>query len=119
MKACILQAFKGGNVEGLFEIENDLFDICSRIKEIDENYKIMRNKIASRFEIHSKKGLEIVLPFDKLDCRTLERVAETRLENIEKLLLRFECENAVAERNIKNQMVEKSIEKIMEKKYDS
>jgi hypothetical protein len=35
------------------KIENDLFDICNRIKEIDDGYFIIYDTEKDRFEVHS------------------------------------------------------------------
>lgn len=70
-------------------IAGDLFDICNRIKQIDRSYFLVRNYKTKKFELHSdeQKGgsLCLVLPYDKLDARTLNLANKTRVENIHKI----------------------------------
>ncbi|MCL1945429.1 MAG: hypothetical protein FWF56_06480 [Firmicutes bacterium] len=72
------------------KITGDLYDICNRIKQIDESYFLVRNHNLNRFELHSsnQKGntLCLVIPYSKLDTRTLEFARKTRVERHEKLL---------------------------------
>jgi ribosomal protein S1 len=80
----------------LIEISGDLFDIASRLKEIDERYFPVYNKKYGRFEIHCAedgRSLACVLPFDRLDGRTIEYVRETRVENVERLFGEIEKNN--------------------------
>ncbi len=72
------------------EINNDVFDIARRLKEIDDGYFVLYDKKLMRFEVHNRRQrpdtLCLVLPYDTLDCRAIERVLRTRLDNIEKEL---------------------------------
>lgn len=42
------------------EIQNDLFDIANKIKQINSTYKIFRNKQKHRFEIYSVDRKSVV-----------------------------------------------------------
>ncbi|MBO4554966.1 MAG: hypothetical protein J5713_04215 [Clostridia bacterium] len=77
----------------LEKIENDLFDIADRLKEIDDRYVLYFNKTLWRFEIHANGVLQLAVPFDRLDARTLFYARETRLENMRKLVERMDKEN--------------------------
>ncbi len=81
----------------MIEILNDLYDIANKIKQINPCYKIFRNEQKHRFEIHSKRGnnlvLELVLPFDKLDYRTVNLVNKTKIENADALFEEIEKTN--------------------------
>ena len=77
----------------LIEIKGDLFDIAGRLKEIDSRYTVCRNVKLNRFEIHADGVLQIAVPFDRLDARTVELVRSTRLENVGRLLEQINSDN--------------------------
>jgi len=78
-------------------IKNDVFDIASRLKEIDNSYYIIFNPEKKRFEVHSseigKSSLCFVVPFDRLDKRTIDYALKTRVQNIKKLEKEIEENN--------------------------
>lgn len=47
----------------------------------------------------------MALPFDKLDCRTLEYARKTRIENIEKMLREIEANNEKIQKEKEREMV--------------
>ncbi|MEG1964389.1 MAG: hypothetical protein RR123_05930 [Clostridia bacterium] len=74
-------------------IKNDMFDICRQIKEYDKNYLIYFNTSIFKFELHNtrkKPTLQLVLPFDRLDTRTLSYVLKTRIERMKKELMEID-----------------------------
>ncbi|MBR2974961.1 MAG: hypothetical protein IKC47_04370 [Clostridia bacterium] len=81
----------------LLPIVNDLFDVAKRIAEIDVNYVVYFNKLCSRFEVHNlaQRGdtLAVVVPYDKLDARTITLVRKTRVENAQRLFDEMEKTN--------------------------
>ncbi len=77
----------------LIEINGDLFDIAGRLKEIDSRYTVCRNVKLNRFEIYADGVLQIAVPFDRLDARTVELVRSTRLENVGRLLEQINSDN--------------------------
>ena len=98
-------------MEWLERVENDLFDIASRLKEIDENYVVFRNKKLHRFEIHAHGVLQIAVPFDRLDARTLALARETRLENMARLIARIDKENERLDAAKRRQIIEDCLAK--------
>lgn len=83
-------------MEYLCVIENDLFDISNSIKNIDRDYVIYRNMLNKKFELHNTRyspTLQVVLPFDELDMRTIDYAVNTRVENIKKVAEEMEKEN--------------------------
>ena len=76
------------------EITNDVFDVARRIKEIDENYFVIYDRRLLRFEIHNKRQrpdtLSLVLPYDTLDCRAIDKVLSTRTEYVQKQLAKLD-----------------------------
>ena len=85
-------------MDSLQKITSDVLDIASRLKEIDPKYEVYRNLNKHRFEIHAEGALQIAVPFNRLDERTLSLVRETRLENADALFKRLEAQNAETER---------------------
>lgn len=86
-------------MEWLEEIEEDLFDIARRLKEIDSRYRVYRNRKANRFEIYANGALQLATPFDRLDARTLELVKKTRLEYLNCLIDEIDKTNAQLQRD--------------------
>jgi len=62
------------------EVTRDLFCIAKRLKHINKDYRVFYNDKAARFEVHTKQ-LEFVVPYDRLDARTLEHARRTRKQN--------------------------------------
>ena len=79
-----------GAAKGLNIIENDLFGICGRLKEIDGDYFVAYNGALCRFEVHHQrqryKTLALAVPYPELDARTVALTLKTRRQNIEKLI---------------------------------
>jgi hypothetical protein len=61
-------------------ITHDLFDVSTRIKDIDADYTICRNSTENRFEVYWHGLFAFVVPFDCLDERTLVYTQKTRRE---------------------------------------
>ncbi len=79
------------------EIKEDLFDICNRVKEIDEGYFVVFNERLNRYEIHHRQqygnSLCILAPSGKLDKRVLDKLRETRVERSEQIYSMLENQN--------------------------
>ena len=73
-----------------YEVKGDLYDIASRIKEIDPDYFVFYSYRHHRYEIHSKSqkfnSLALVVPYPELDGRTLELVRKTRVERFNEIM---------------------------------
>ena len=84
-------------MEGLIEIQNDLFDIASRLKSINENYRVYYNKSADRYEVHNisqrPNTLAFVVPYGELDARTVDYARYTAVQNAQKVLKEMEESN--------------------------
>lgn len=85
-------------MDALTKITRDVYDIADRLKEIDPAYEVYRNLSKHRFEIHAHGALQIAVPYDKLDARTLSLVRETRVENADELMARLQKHNERVER---------------------
>ncbi len=78
----------------LQKIERDLFGIAKRLKSIDRRYELFFNRKKNRYEIYANGAMQMALPFERLDARTLTYARKTRLENLEKIIAEIEEENA-------------------------
>ena len=85
-------------MNALRKINSDLFDIASRLKEIDDRYELYRNLTLNRFEIYANGALQIAVPFARLDARTLDLARSTRMEYALKLIENIDKENAALQR---------------------
>lgn len=96
----------------LIEIQNDVFNVVARIKNIDNCYKIYYNTKNKNFELYSmfkfKKNYELNLG-SKLDCRAINKVLKSRISNINSILQDIENQNKLLEKekneNLKNQSI--------------
>lgn len=100
------------DMDRLVEIRNDVFDIASRLREVDGDYYPVYNVTKKRFEIHHRgraKSLQLVLPYDSLDCRAVQRARKTRREWVENMLRDMDKQNAKLERDRDSKFVENAI----------
>ena len=99
-------------------ITNDVFDIAKRIKEIDDDYFVVYDKKLCRFEVHNKRQkpdtLSLVLPYDRLDCRAIDKVLSTRTQHIVKLLDELDKQNEQLQQKQIKEMANKRIEECQE-----
>ncbi len=90
------------------EIENDVYYISSRLKEIDREYRLRYNLRRSCYEVHcldQKDSYCFTVPFDQLDERTLLFALKTRRENRDKIIKEIEKNNEdVYNKQIKEQV---------------
>lgn len=84
-------------------IEDDMLGVCARLKSIDDGYFVFHNYKTGKLEVHNRacapQTLCLVLPYDRLDERTVRRVRFTRAERIKETLARIERENARLQHN--------------------
>ena len=64
----------------LIRITEDVFDVCDRLKSVDERYKLFYNAKKRRYEVYVEDKLAFVVPFYSLDARTVEYARMTRVE---------------------------------------
>ena len=96
-------------MNGLVKIEKDLFSICDRLKEIDGRYEVFRNTIAHRFEVYIERALQFVVPFHRLDARTLDFARRTRIERRRQILKEIDEHNARVEKQKEKEILEKAL----------
>ena len=85
-------------MKGLIPIEKDVFSVADRLKEVDERYRVYRNTLAHRFEVYVGEALQLVVPFQKLDARTVEYARKTRIERVNKIVQELDKENDLLEK---------------------
>ena len=94
-------------------IENDLFDVSGRLREIDPGYFAVYNPATARFEVHHKgqggNTLALAVPFGALDSRTVGLVRKTRRENSERLIAEMDKRNARREHDAERKAVERAL----------
>lgn len=68
-------------------IENDLYHIATRLKEIDQGYFVMYDTKTKKYEVHHKDNIGstycVGVPYDELDARTITLVQSTRRERFD------------------------------------
>lgn len=70
----------------LLPITNDVLDIAWRIKDIEPSYYIMYDTDIKKFLLFSKNGLELKLPYNQLDERSIRYARDTRIDNLDILI---------------------------------
>ncbi len=78
-----------------------MFGVARQIKSIDDGYFLFLNYRTGKFEVHNRhcspSTLCLVLPYETLDARTVDRVRYTRAERIKQLLAEAERNNSALE----------------------
>ena len=96
----------------LIKIEQDVFNIVNRIKDIDNGYYIVFNTKSKKFEVHNSSQVMssycLTCPYDSLDQRLLEYAQKTRIVNIDKILEEIDETNIKIEKEIDDERVDKS-----------
>ena len=93
-------------------IEDDLFGVVGRLKSIDDGYFVFLNYRTGKFEVHNRKDartLCLVLPYDRLDERTVRHVLYTRAERAKEIVERMERENARLDAERRKAAVDKAL----------
>lgn len=93
-------------------------DIPARLKALDEGFFVMLNVRTQKFEIWRRDGedgvLECVLPYDRLDERTVRHAREYRAERMEQLMREAEEHNRRLEAEAQRRWLEEAGEKTKE-----
>lgn len=102
----------------LIKINNDLFNISARIKNIDSEYEIYFNTKNKKFEVHNKNQKKdkysSTLPFDRLDNRAINYLNETHIRNATKVIENIEKNNKKIEHEEKEKVNDMSTYKLNE-----
>lgn len=76
-------------------IENDVFDIADRLREVDPGYRVNYNQKKGKFELYGGRdeGYLLTFPYDRLDERAVIHARKTRAERLNKLIEEIDAEN--------------------------
>ena len=96
-------------MKGLIPIEKDVFSVADRLKEVDERYRVYRNTLAHRFEVYAGEALQFVVPFQKLDARTVEYARKTRIERVNKIVQELDKENDLLEKRKNRAIIDSAL----------
>lgn len=91
------------NKHWLKKIENDTFDICDRLKSIDEGYFVVFNTKRDRYEVHNSFQREtfcFVVPYKQLDSRTIDFCLKTRRQNAAQIFEEIDKHNQDMEKRL-------------------
>ena len=84
------------------KIDDDVFEIAKRIKEIDDGYYIVFDTKKEVYELHNSKQVYsycLTVPYTNLDSRLLDMVLYTNISNIDNIINDIDNNNASIERN--------------------
>lgn len=99
-------------MEEYLEEYRDLFDLYKRIREIDKNYVLLKNKMNGKIEVHNfnQRGVSFVMEAKPLDARLIEKLQKTRVENSVKFFRELDLQNEKIEREKFNSLTQKTRE---------
>lgn len=101
---------KGDTMPGLILVENNVFDIPKRLREIDPGYFVMFNPENQKYELHNENQDTtycLTFPFDELDSRAIDYTRETRIERKDIILKQIKQHNEKVERDRRNEFEDK------------
>ncbi len=104
-------------------ITKDVYNISSRIKQINPHYNIVYDMPANKYMVYCddqgivaenvggrKLYYVMTIPYNELDFRTLKYVYSTRIDNLENIIAEIDKSNQELQQNnrlkIKNQALE-------------
>lgn len=87
----------------LIKITADLYDISSRIKEIDDSYSILYDTEKDAYKLYQRGVYQLTFPYKSLDARAIKYAYETRIENLDNIIKELDRHNEkVNEKCVKN-----------------
>ena len=93
-------------------VTGDLYNIVGRLQEVDPGYYVKYDYRLRRYEVHhnGQKGntLCVVLPYDKLDARTVVHIQRTRAERRDQLIREMDKRNRELEKTELKKVVRKA-----------
>lgn len=107
-------------VEMKIKIDNDVFEITKRIKEIDEGYYIVFDTKKERYELHNKNQPYtycLTYPYADLDSRLIDMLLYTNINNIDNILYDIDKNNNNIENNV-NKDIKNRSEYMVREIYD-
>ena len=86
-------------------IENDVFDVVKRIREIDDGYFVLFDTKKSQYELHNKYQKYtycLTYPYENLDSRLIDIINYSSIANIDKIMDEIDSNNECIEKNHNN-----------------
>ena len=94
------------------KINQDVFNISDRIKEIDSDYFIVYNTKLKKYEVHnSSQNMNsycLTCPYNSLDKRLLDYTQKTRIVNFDKIIKEIDENNLKIEKEVEDERVDRS-----------
>jgi len=115
----------------MMQINRDLFRIGERLKKINPAYRVFYNNRARRYEVHTvkspdavgvtpftkggfrgreKTNFEFIIPYETLDCRTLDYALKTRRQNAHQIEQEINANNESVKQSASRKMEQATIE---------
>ncbi len=105
-------------IMALIKIENDIFFLAERLREIDPDYFIALNTKSKNFEVHNSSqpinSFCLLVPKNKLDPSLVEYVRKTRANRQKKLLAEIETANQKMQKQNEQKIICEAAEKFEE-----
>ena len=105
-------------IMALIKIENDIFFLAGRLREIDPDYFIALNTKSKNFEVHNSSqpinSFCLLVPKNKLDPSLVEYVRKTRANRQKKLLAEIETANQKMQKQNEQKIICEAAEKFEE-----
>ena len=105
-------------IMALIKIENDIFFLAERLREIDPDYFIALNTKTKNFEVHNSSQpintFCLLVPKNKLDPSLVEYVRKTRANRQKKLLAEIEAANQKMQKQNEQKIICEAAEKFEE-----
>ena len=105
-------------IMALIKIENDIFFLAERLREIDPDYFIALNTKSKNFEVHNSSqpinSFCLLVPKNKLDPSLVEYVRKTRANRQKKLLAEIEASNQKMQKQNEQKIICEAAEKFEE-----
>ena len=105
-------------IMALIKIENDIFFLAERLREIDPDYFIALNTKNKNFEVHNSSqpinSFCLLVPKNKLDPSLVEYVRKTRANRQKKLLAEIEAANQKMQKQTEQKIICEAAEKFEE-----
>ena len=105
-------------IMALIKIENDIFFLAERLREIDPDYFIALNTKSKNFEVHNSSqpinSFCLLVPKNKLDPSLVEYVRKTCANRQKKLLAEIEAANQKMQKQNEQKIICEAAEKFEE-----
>ena len=93
------------------KINNDVFEITKRIKDIDDGYYVVFDTRKNHYELHNKNQPYtycLTYPYDNLDSRMIDMILYTNIDNIDNIVNEIDKNNANIENSVNNSIKNKT-----------